>query len=167
MKYIVNSLIVLLMFSFSSVQAGSLKSYKGNLKNISFELKDLDGKTHRLSDFKGQVLLIQFWASYCTPCRTEMPSMNNLQKKLANKPFKILAINMAEERDEIEKFVTEVKPEFTILHDTDGSVLQQWKVFVAPASFILDQNGAIKYVLYGAVEWDSADIIKPITALMK
>lgn len=109
---------------------------------------------------------MQFWATYCTPCRTEMPSMNRLQKKMTGKPFKILAIDMAEETEEIKTFVKEVKPEFTILLDTDGKYIQQWKVFAAPANFIIGKDGKIRYTLYGGVEWDSKDIIGKLNTLM-
>ena len=158
---------VILMFISISINASTLKPYNGDIKKPMMELIDLQGKKHRLSDYHGQVVLVQFWATYCTPCRVEMPSMNRLQKKLANKPFKILAVDMAEELDEVKAFVKQVKPEFTILIDGDGSVLQQWKVFAAPSSFIVGPDGEIKYTLYGGVEWDSDEIIKKLTSLMK
>ena len=166
MKTISHTLFVLLVTSFISVNAATFSPYKGHLKSPSFILNDVSGKSHNLKDYQGQVVLVQFWATYCTPCRTEMPSMNRLQKKLEKQGFKILAINMAEEKQELEKFIAEVRPEFTILHDSDGAVLQKWKVFAAPASFLLNKTGEIKYVLYGGVEWDSPEIIKVIEAIL-
>jgi len=167
MKKIFYPLLTILMFFSTSINASTLKLYDGNIKNPVLELVDLQGKKHRLSDYIGQVVLVQFWATYCTPCRVEMPSMNRMQKKLANKPFKILAVDMAEELDEVKDFVEKVKPEFTILIDGDGSVLQRWKVFAVPSSFVIGVDGEIKYTLYGGVEWDSDEIIKKITSLMK
>jgi len=166
-KIFMHILFSAFMLCSLAVSAGTLKAYNGSLISPSFTLQDMAGKSHNLKNYRGQVILVQFWASYCAPCRTEMPSMNNLQKKLKQKPFNILAINMAEEKADITRFVADVKPAFTILHDVDARVLQQWKVFAAPASFLLDKNGEVKFVLYGAVEWDSADIIKTITQLMK
>ena len=162
-------LAVIIFISIStSVGAGEakLKPYSGTLKKPVLILKDLQGKVHDLGDYKNQVVLVQFWATYCTPCRKEMPSMNRLQEKLKGKAFKILAVDMAEETSEVEVFVKEVKPEFTILLDTDGTYIQQWRVFAAPANFIIGKDGEIKYTLYGGVEWDSEEIIKSITKLM-
>lgn len=160
--------IILFIFSSSMAMAAtpSLKPYTGNIKNPTLVLKDLTGKTHDLSQYKNQVVLVQFWATYCTPCRTEMPSMNRLQKKLHGKNFKILAVDMAEETEEVITFVKEVKPKFTILLDTDGTYIQQWKVFAAPANFIIGKDGKIKYTLYGGVEWDSDTIVNKLTELM-
>ncbi len=158
---------LLLSLFLTSPQASLLKPYKGPLQQPSLVLKDLQGQLHKLSDYRGQVVLVQFWATYCVPCRTEMPSMNRLQAGLADKPFKILAVDMAEETAEVEAFVKQVKPEFTILLDEDGAALQRWKVFAAPASFIIGPDGEIKYTLYGGVEWDAAEIVETLKSLMK
>lgn len=166
MKLHLSSVLVALILFANPVHANPLKSYNGDIKQPQFSLKDLSGKIHRLSDYKNQIVLVQFWATYCTPCRIEMPSMNRLQKKLADKPFKILAIDMAESVDEVKAFVEQVKPEFTILMDEDGEALQQWKVFAAPASFIIDLDGEIKYTLYGGVEWDSKEIVDTINLML-
>ena len=160
--------VIILILISSSVNAGEakLKPYKGDLHKPTIVLKDLKGVMHDLGDYKNQVVLVQFWATYCTPCRKEMPSMNRLQGKLKGKPFKILAVDMAEETSEVIEFVKQVKPEFTILLDTDGAYIQKWRVFAAPANFIIGKDGEIKYTLYGGVEWDSKEIIKAITELL-
>lgn len=166
MKLLFSIFVYIISLSPAMAASPDLKPYTGDIKNPALALKDLSGKTHNLKQYKDQVVLVQFWATYCTPCRTEMPSMNRLQNKLKGKNFKILAIDMAEETEEVLAFVKEVKPEFTILLDTDGSVLQQWKVFAAPANFIIGKDGKIKYTLYGGVEWDSDKIVKKLTELM-
>jgi len=174
MKYLfkifvfVSTLNIALAITMATAIAGTpeLKPYTGNIKHPALILNDLKGKTHDLSQYKNQVVLVQFWATYCAPCRKEMPSMNRLQNKLKGKNFKILAVDMAEETDDVLAFVKEVKPEFTILLDTDGTYIQQWKVFAAPANFIIGKDGKIKYTLYGGVEWDSDTIVKQLTELM-
>jgi thiol-disulfide isomerase/thioredoxin len=166
MKTIITLLMLLTVTGIQAADAAKLKPYTGNIQTPSLALKDLQGKTHNLDDYKDQVVLVQFWATYCAPCRTEMPSMNRLQQKLKGKPFKILAVNMAEETSEVMAFAKEVKPEFTILLDTDGSHIQQWKVFAAPANFIIGKDGKIKYTLYGGMEWDSDEIVATLTQLM-
>ena len=160
-------IFLLLAFLSLSAFAAELKPYSGSIKNPQLQLKDLQGVTHNLSQYQGQVVLVQFWATYCPPCVKEMPSMNHLQDKLkkAGVPFKILAINMAETKAEVEAFVKKVKPEFTILLDESGSSIGQWNVFAAPSNFLIGKDGQVHYTLFGGVEWDSAPIIQTITQL--
>ncbi|CAC9598018.1 thioredoxin family protein [uncultured Candidatus Thioglobus sp.] len=163
--------IFLLLLLSLSLQANSahLKPYSGSIKNPTISLKDLKGETHTLAQYQGKVVLVQFWATYCPPCVKEMPSMNNMQDKLAKAgvPFKILAIDMAETKAEVEAFVKRIKPEFTILMDETGSSIGQWNVFAAPSNFIINKQGQIAYTLFGGVEWDSQEIIDKITELSK
>lgn len=166
MKRVLAVVLLLVISSLAVAGVAKLKPFKANQKTPALVLKDLKGNTHDLSQYENQVVLVQFWATYCTPCRTEMPSMNRLQKKLQGKPFKILAVDMGEEKAEVMAFVKQVKPEFTILLDPDGTSIQQWKVFAAPANFIIGKDGKIKYTLYGGVEWDSKEIVDALIKLM-
>lgn len=158
-------LIAMLLGFASSLHATNLKPYTGKAGTPPLVLQDLEGKTHDLKDYKGQVVLVQFWATYCTPCRKEMPSMNKMIKKMAGVPFKILAVDMGETRDEVLQFVNEVKPEFTILMDESGKSIADWRVFAAPSNFIIDPQGNIRYTLFGGVEWDSDELIDKLKAL--
>ena len=133
----------------------------------SLTLKDLQGEIHDLKDYKGQVVLVQFWATYCGPCRKEMPSMNKMMTKMGDTPFKILAVDMGESEAEVKSFVSEVKPEFTILMDEEGKSIEDWRVFAAPSNFIIGPDGNIKYTLFGGVEWDSDELIEKLKALAK
>ncbi len=153
----------------TSLQAAELKKVEADITTPALKLESLTGEIIDLKDETGKVVLVQFWATYCTPCRVEMPSMNNLIKKLeADKvPFKIIAVNMGETKEEIQKFVDEVKPEFTILMDSSGENTQAWNVFAAPSNFVIDTKGKIRYTLYGGVEWDSEEITKAIQDLAK
>ncbi|MBE9559176.1 MAG: TlpA family protein disulfide reductase [Proteobacteria bacterium] len=154
-------------FFLSSVQAATLKPVEGKVAAPALTLKDLNGKTHDLKDYRGQVVLVQFWATYCGPCRQEMPSMNKMKAKMGDVPFKILAVDMGETEAEVKQFVSEVKPEFTILMDEDGQSIGDWKVFAAPSNFIVGPEGNIRYTLFGGVEWDSDELIEKIKAVGK
>lgn len=162
---IIVALILGLFALTADAASGQLKPYKGGLHSPAFTLTDVQGQTHKLSDYQGNVVLLQFWATYCTPCRKEMPTMNNLIKKMDGKPFKILTINMAEDQQSVQQFLDQVPVDFPVLMDSDGQVLGQWKVFAAPANFILDKQGNILYTLYGAIDWDSDDMVKTMSAL--
>ena len=161
-------ILLAIIFSLSGIaNAAKLKPYTGKGATPSLELHDLQGKKHSLNDYKGQVVLVQFWATYCKPCRKEMPSMNKLMKKMSGVPFKILAIDLGEEKSEVEAFVNEVKPEFSILMDPTGEAMAAWRVYAAPSNFVIDPDGNIRYTLFGGVEWDSDEIVKKLKALSK
>ena len=162
--------LVLFLFSLTQtalINAAELKKVEADIATPELVLESLKGEKFDLKDQKGKVVLVQFWATYCTPCRVEMPSMNKLIKKLeaSNTPFKILAVNMGETKEEIQKFVDEVKPEFTILMDSKGENVQAWNVFAAPSNFVIGTDGKIHYTLYGGVDWDSEEITKAIQDL--
>ena len=159
---------VTLPLPFNAAQAKELTPHTPRTPYSQLALEDLAGKTHRLADYKGKVVLINFWATWCPPCRAEMPSMQRLKDLMAGKPFAILAVDMAETKPEIHDFLREIKPkvDFTILLDKDGKALKDWKVFVFPTSFILDAEGVLRYSLLGATEWDGPDTVKKIEALL-
>ena len=167
-KFLSISFIGLLLILFNqqlTAARGELKAYHGDLVSPRIELPDMQGKRHSLEDYRGRIVLVQFWATYCTPCRTEMPTMNRLIKKMQGRPFSIVTINMAESKDQVQRFLDEVPVDFPVLLDSDGSTLGRWKVFAAPANFILDKKGEIIYTLYGAIEWDSDEMVNKLTAL--
>jgi thiol-disulfide isomerase/thioredoxin len=159
--------VILLLSLTGMVQAVNLKPVAGNMAPPALVLKDLQGKTHDLNDYKGQVVLVQFWATYCGPCREEMPSMNKMMTKMGDVPFKILAVDMGESKEEVTEFVDQVKPEFTILMDEEGKTIEDWKIFAAPSNFIIGPEGNVRYTLFGGVEWDSDEIIEKIKAVAK
>jgi len=159
-------LLLLLVTFTTGLQAVEFKPYTGTIKHPQLSLKGMDRKNYHLSDYKGQVVLVLFWATYCSPWLAELPSMNRLQERLQGKPFKILAIDMTETEAEAKTFMQSVNPEFSILLDSDGSTIQQWKVLAAPTRFIIAPNGEIKYTLYGAIEWDSDQMEKQLQTLM-
>jgi thiol-disulfide isomerase/thioredoxin len=131
-------------------------------------LKDLDGKMHDLKDYRGKVVLVNFWATWCPPCRAEMPSMQRLKTMMRDKPFAILAVDMAETEKEIRDFLKEFKDtkiDFTIQLDPKGAALKDWKVHVFPTSFLVDAEGNIRYGVAGSIEWDEVDPTGKIESL--
>jgi thiol-disulfide isomerase/thioredoxin len=133
-----------------------------------FTLPDLDGKSHKLSDYRGKVVLVNFWATWCPPCRREMPSMERLSQRLRDQPFAILAVNQQEEPDGVFVFTGQLDPAptFPILFDRNSTVSHAWGVPGLPASFIVDKAGRVVYRAMGGREFDHPEIEQAIRALL-
>ena len=132
------------------------------------ELKaqDLAGAQKTLADYRGKVVLLNFWASWCPPCLREMPSMERLREKMAGRPLAIVALDSAETADEVNGFLSKMKLDFPILLDPDGNNTKRWKVFALPTSFLLDAQGRVRYVLTGPTEWDEGEALENIESLL-
>ncbi len=163
------AIVFLLAFAPSAAQAKTLQALAPYAAPTPLALQDLNGKSHTLAAYKGKVVLVNFWATWCPPCRAEMPSIQRLKMRMAGKPFAVLAVNMAESKADIDTFLSAMqdpKLDFTILRDKDGAALKAWKVFVFPTSFVLDADGKVRYSLIGSTEWDAPDTMKQIEALL-
>lgn len=158
-------LFISCLFLLTSAQAQDLKPWKGG-PTPPLALNGINGKPIKLEDYRGKVVMVQFWATWCPPCRKEMPSMMRLQAKLAGKPFVILAVNMGETEKEVKDFLTQVNADFTILMDSDGKAITAWKVFVAPSTFLVDPKGNIRYVLQGGAEWDAPEYVQKVSEML-
>lgn len=150
-----------------TAQAADLKPYSGEALP-DFTLSDMEGRAHTLSSYRGKVVMLNFWATYCGPCIKEIPSMQRLKGKLADRPFDILAIDMAEEKADVEAFMQrhKIQVNFPILLDSEGTVIEQWMVSAVPTTFIIDPQGKIQYALYGGLEWDSDEVVNTINGLL-
>jgi thiol-disulfide isomerase/thioredoxin len=151
--------------SGSGWAGGELKPWSGGA-TPPLSLRDPQGKEHKLADYRGQVVVINFWATWCDPCRAEMPSMQRLQDKLAGKPFAVLAIDYGEGAPRINDFLKQVPVRFTVLMDRDTSAATAWKVKVLPTTLVLDPEQRIRYSVVGDLEWDSPAVEGAIRKLL-
>ena len=145
--------------------AADLKPWDGG-PTPALALADLAGKEHRLADYRGSVVLVNFWATWCVPCREEMPSIDKLRSSLKGKPFEVLAVNLAEPLSRIEKFAATVPVSFPLLRDADGTVSKAWKAKLLPASFLIGRDGRIRYVAYGELDWSSDAVRARVAELL-
>jgi peroxiredoxin len=163
-------LILLLLFVFSThspaQQPGKgLTELPEAPQASDFVLSDLDGNQHRLSDYRGQVVIINFWATWCPPCRAEMPSMQRAWEQLKKDGVVMLGINVGEDEDTIFQFTADYPVEFPLLMDSDSSVIGQWPVRGLPTTFVVDPRGKIVYRAIGGREWDDPALLALVSAL--
>jgi thiol-disulfide isomerase/thioredoxin len=143
---------------------GTMKPWPGGA-TPPLALRDLDGKEHKLEDYKGKVVVLNFWATWCDPCREEMPAMQRLQEKLGGK-VAVLAVNYGEGPPRIKDFLKSVPVRFTMLLDRDTSTATAWKVKVLPTTLVIDPEQKIRFVAVGDVGWDTAPVEREIAKLL-
>ena len=135
---------------------------------IDFELPDLDGKERSLGEFKGKVVFLNFWATWCKPCEDEMPSMQQLHAALQGKPFEIVAVSIDKDGPEaVREFVKKYGVTFTVLHDRKGRIKELYKTTGVPETFIIDQNGVIAEKVWGPRDWTKMSNISAIAELLQ
>ncbi len=132
----------------------------GNVKlgqpALDFSVKDLSGRTVTLADYRGQkAVLLDFWATWCGPCRMEMTSLQKLQDKFGGKDFEILSLNQGEAADQVNQFIARKKYGFHVLLDTDNDVAAKYGVRAIPTLVLVDKTGAIQWLQVGYSENDS------------
>ncbi len=133
-----------------------------------FVLPDLSGRPYKLSDFRGKLVFLNLWATWCPPCRDEMPSMEKLHRQLSGTDFVMLAVSEdAQGRAAVEPFVRQLGLTFPVLLDTDGYLPKRYGVSGYPETFIIDRSGRIIQHLIGPEDWASDQAIAYFNGLLK
>lgn len=120
-----------------------------NVPAPDFTLESRSGENLRLEDHRGEVVMLNFWASWCGPCRQEMPLMDELYSQYKDLGFTILAVNVDENRDEALRFLDKVPVNYPILYDPESSVSELYEVQAMPTTVMIDRNGNARYLHYG------------------
>ncbi|TCJ12942.1 TlpA family protein disulfide reductase [Parasulfuritortus cantonensis] len=150
----------------------ALPAAAGGLKPLTprpapaLKLASLAGPAIDLASLRGKVVLVNFWATWCPPCRKEIPSMNRLAARMAGRPFAILGVNMGDNPADIRAYTQQVPIEFAILPDPDGNLLKPWQVVAFPTSYVVDKQGRIRLGLFGSIEWDSPEAVAELERLL-
>ena len=132
-----------------------------------FTIKDLDGKDVTLSSLKGSVVLVNFWATWCPPCKEEIPSMIKLNKAMSGKAFRMLAISVDEGgKGDVDKFFKGNK-DLPVYLDPDTKTSQLYGTTGVPETFILDKQGIIQKKIVGGMDWSAPDVIAYMDELLK
>ncbi len=130
-----------------------------------FTLEAVDGTSVSLDDYRDRFVLLNFWATWCAPCRKEMPALDNLHKELSDAGLDVIGVHVGPSLDEIKRFLDQVPVEFTIVIDQD-MILANWGVMGLPTTFLISPEGKIIYRAVGEREWDSARMIRFIRKAM-
>ncbi|MEB8433131.1 TlpA disulfide reductase family protein [Cocleimonas sp. KMM 6892] len=144
-----------------------LTPVKQSIMAPALKLQDMDEETTDLKDLKGKTVVVNFWATWCPPCRKEMASLGRLHQSTKDKNVEVLAVDIGEDDDAVFAFMAELDPtpEFTVLFNEDGSLMKSWKVRGLPTTFIINPKGEIAYFAIGGRNFDDPEIIKAITDL--
>lgn len=133
---------------------------------VDFDLPVLSSDTRRsLSSFEGDVVLLNFWASWCPPCIEEMPSMQALYERLGGAGFEIVAVNLQEDPATVQSFMDKNGYEFPVLLDRSGSIAREYGVRGIPTSYVVHSDGRLLAMLVGPYEWDGDGIVSAIETI--
>lgn len=127
---------------------------------------DLSGRTVDLKDFKGRVVLVNFWATWCEPCRDEMPSLERLQQRLAGKPFEVVTVNYGEGVPRIQDFLEKERLSLTVLLDPQKEAAAAWNAGGLPMTFLVDAHGRVRYWVFGERDWSEGEARRIVEDLL-
>jgi thiol-disulfide isomerase/thioredoxin len=164
-RQFLTSTILLALAARAQAQPQPLKPWAGVI-TPPLELADLDGKTHRLADYRGRTLLINFWATWCKPCRDEMPSIERLRASLEGRPFAVVAVNVGESPEAARGFAASMPLGFPLLLDRDTRTSRAWGARILPATFVVGPDGVARFSYLGELDWAQPDVRAQIEKLM-
>ena len=134
----------------------------------AFRLMDLDGKVHSLSDYKGKVVFLNFWATWCGPCKVEMPAMEALYQAFQSQGMEILAVSVDQQGAAVTRpFKEAMGLSFPILHDSDYQVGLTYGARTLPMTYVIDRQGVIRQRVFGARDWNSQEAWKLMSELLE
>ncbi|NNM66705.1 MAG: TlpA family protein disulfide reductase [Spirochaetales bacterium] len=148
------------------LSALGLEPVQGNPALLNFKAQTLDGKTVELADYKGKVILLNFWATWCPPCRAEMPTIEKLYQALKNEQnFVFLAVDAHEKPAQVKSFIQKTGYSFPVLLDTTGEADAEYSVQAIPTTYLIDRSGHVLGGAAGGRQWDRPEVIQAIKDL--
>ncbi len=149
------------------MEAMGIVRFDPKIEAQNFILPDLSGNTVSLADHRGKIVFLNFWATWCPPCRAEMPSMEKLYNKFKNIEFTILAVNLGENAKQVRAFKESYKLNFPILLDADSSLGSIYGAISIPTTYLIDRDGYIIGGALGPRDWASEEAFELINSLLK
>jgi thiol-disulfide isomerase/thioredoxin len=130
-------------------------------------LKDLDGRLHDLATYRGKTVVLNFWATWCEPCRDEMPSLQRLARRFADRGLVVLTVDVAEKPERVRRFLDQAQITLPVLLDPDSSTAHAWHAVGYPASYVVAPDGSVRYQYVGALDWTSDRVSRSIEKVLK
>src|SRR3972149_5715772 len=144
-----------------------VQEYATPVEAVDFTLKDLDNKRISLKNYRGKVVMLNFWATWCTPCRLEMPSMEKLHRQFKDTGFVVLAVAAGGKAEGVSAFVKEYHITFYTLLDTDQGVAEEYKVWALPTTYFINAEGKIIGRVNGSRDWSAKEATQYISSLLQ
>ena len=168
MKHLLPLLFFTLFLFDTSLAAGkqTLPALDKPIPAPDFKLKGEDGKWYQLSDMRGKVVVINFWATWCPPCRYEMPALESLWQKVKDQNIIILGINVGEDADTIFEFTGTYPVSFPLPMDIDGKVIEQYPIKGLPTTYVINPQGMVTHRAVGSRVWDEDWLINKLKSLL-
>lgn len=151
----------------ASVPKTGLQPFPGEKRAPELRLTATDGNTYDLKDYRGKVVLLNFWATWCPPCVEEIPSLGRLQQRFAPDDFSVVSVDIGETAADVEAFLKIVKADYPVLLDSQGSAVKTWELRAFPTTFVLDRDGYVRLGYFGGLTWDDNSVITTLTEHMK
>jgi len=127
---------------------------------------DLSGAVHRIADYRGRTVIVSFWATWCPPCRKEMPSLARLARELGSERFAVVAVNVGDGKDKVRRFLEQIDHKgLPVLLDSKSELAGKWFIRGLPVTYILDGTGKVIYGAIGERVWDSSAMISGLKSL--
>lgn len=178
MKKMTAALMILALCLFTACKRDKTEGEKGGGTSATaaaegamapdFSVKDLGGKEIKLSSLKGKVVMVNFWATWCPPCKEEIPSMMKLNKSMEGKPFQMLAVSIDEGgKADVEKYFKSSGNSLPACLDSDGAVSKSYGITGVPETFIVDKSGKIQKKIVGGMDWNSAEVLSYMNELLQ
>ncbi len=164
-KLVLGLLVALCMAHSADAASQLLHKVDGAPLAEDFELPDLDGNLRKLTDFRGKVVIVNFWATWCPPCRAEIPSMQRAWNILKQQDVMMLAVHVGGNEDKVWTFLTDYSVEFPVLLDKSSKVSKKWPMIGLPVTFIIDPMGHMALRAIGGREWDDEKLIEQVLGL--
>ncbi|MGZ5061308.1 MAG: TlpA disulfide reductase family protein [Usitatibacter sp.] len=149
----------------AALAEGDIKPWKDKAV-LPLARSDLEGRAVDLKALHGRVLVVNFWATWCEPCRDEMPSLQRLRAKLDKRPFDVLTVNFGESREKVSQFLGKEKIALPVLLDPEKESAREWGVGGLPMTFLIDAKGRVRYSVFGECDWSDGPSVALVEKLL-
>lgn len=151
--------------AFAADEPQTLTPMSEGIQAPEFDLQGPAGEPQRLLDHRGKPIILNFWATWCPPCRAEMPSMQRAHETVTDEGISVIAVNVGEDAETIARFLSKTDVDFPIPMDLDSEVVQSYPVKGLPTTFVIDPEGRLVYSAAGEREWDDPALLDQVRAL--